>query len=88
MRELNMEDVEQVSGGTPTEAVALWTTAIGLVALAGIGTLGVATAFAAAPVVTVGALALSAVGGYQFSQPPSARLGTVTVGSDYKESDC
>jgi len=69
MRELNMEDVEQVSGGTPTEAVALWTTAIGLVALAGIGTLGVATAFAAAPVVTVGALALSAVGGYQFSQP-------------------
>lgn len=88
MRELSIEDVEQVSGSGPTEAVALWTTALGITALSGIATLGVFSAFAAAPIVAVAALGLSFAGGWQFNQPSNLQLGTVTVGGDYRESDC
>jgi len=88
MRELNMEDVEQVSGGTPTEAVALWTTALGLAGLAGIAGLGVVTAFAASPFVAAGAIALSFGGGWIFNKPPTLTTGTVTAGSGLRESDC
>ncbi len=88
MRELNIEDVEQVSGGTPLEAVALWTTALGIAGLSGVGTLGVVAAFAASPIVAVGVLALSFGGGYLFNQPPTVNTGTLNPGSNYRESDC
>jgi len=88
MRELNIEDVEQVSGGTPMEAVGLWTTALGIAGLAGIAGLGVLTAFAASPFAAAGAIALSFGGGWIFNKPPTISSGTLTSGGTYDESRC
>ena len=88
MRELSIKDVEQVNGGDATEAVVIFGVAISVVALTGIGTLGVAAAFAASPIAAIAALGLSLAGGYSWPQQSNSPLGTVTVGNDYRESDC
>lgn len=88
MRELSIEDIEQVSGAGVPEALGLWGLALSVAGLAGIATAGVTTAVVGAPIAAIASLGLSIAGGWQYMQPSSLRLGTVTVGGDYRESDC
>jgi len=82
MRELTIEDVEQVNGSGILEGLALIGTGITLATVSGIAALGIRTAFAASPIVAAAALALTFAGGWQLMQPSAG------VGSDSRESDC
>ena len=65
MRELSIDDVEQVNGGGTVEGLALFGTAISISALTGIATLGIGTAIVASPIAALAALGLSFAGGIQ-----------------------
>lgn len=88
MRELSINDVEQVNGGGILEGLALFGTGISIAGLAGVASLGIGAAIVASPFVTLAALGLSLSGGYQLVTPNNVQPGTTSVSGDFRESDC
>lgn len=88
MRELNIDDVEQVNGGGILEGLALFGTGISIAGLAGVATLGIGAAIVASPFVTLAAIGLSLSGGYQLVTPNQIQRGTTSVSGDFHDSDC
>jgi len=89
MRELSIEDVQDVSGGSDvTDGAALLLTGVTIAGLGGILGAGVITAFVALPTVALFTVGLAGLGGFHIGR------GLVTVGGDYtggtagRDSDC
>jgi len=71
MRELNIEEVEQVSGGTLTEALGLWGSGLAIGAATYGSSWGAVSALVAIGISPIGGLAmvgLAFAGGYQLLQ--------------------
>jgi len=71
MRELNIEEIEQVSGGTLTEALGLWgvSMAIGSASYgSGWGAVAGLIAIGTSPITALAMVGLAAAGGYMLLQ--------------------
>ena len=68
MRELAINELEEVSGAGVSEAMALWGTSLGIGTVSFGSSWGAVTAFGIAPVTALAMVGLAFAGGYQLLQ--------------------